>query len=204
MVLPKIQDHRSLLGAISLLVTGGILASMLSVYLDAIADGPGLPRSRLWWELVLNLQILSAALMWFCYSDRIDNTSGTLRRLQRVRRLFGMITVLVPTAFGVFGIFESWYTFRPQPQTVTFLAILVLLFWLSGLWVHMLVQRRRRTPPKPRSPWYRIVSLTPVIILALVFLVDYPSGGQTWLLAIPVLTYLQGAVPFIVRAFGLK
>lgn len=198
------RDLRALWGAAALVITGFILADMLSHYLMAINGQSALTRSRLWWEIVLNLQILSAAMVWFCYSDRIDGSRGRIRLLQNIRRWFAIATVLLPSILGVIGIQQNWFVEQPSTTYVWTFACLVLFVWLGGLVVHHMVQRRRRNKPKKASLKYRVLFLLPAITLTMVILLDAPTGGQTWLLAIPVLTYLQGAIPFITKAFGLR
>ncbi len=200
----SLVDHRALLGAIALVITGFILTDMLSMYLDATSGSAALSRSRLWWEIVLNLQIFSAALMWFCYSDRIDGSDGRIKTLQIVRRWFAIITVLLPSMLGLVGIQQNWFTEQPPTSYVWTFACLVMLFWLAGLLVHQMVQHRRRSK-RPRASFvYRVLFLLPAISLIIVILLDALFGGQTWLLAIPILIYTQGAMPFITKAFGLR
>lgn len=200
----RLMDHRALMGAIALNITGVILAFMLFQYLQATDGARALSRSRLVWELILNLQILSAALIWFCYSDRIESSSRPIRLLQQARRWFAMITVLLPTGLGLLGIQQNWFLEQPSAATVRLFALVVLAYWLIGIWLHFLVQRRRRTRRGRASLRYRVFFLLPSISLVLIALVDAPSGGQLWLLAIPVLTYLQGSMPFLTKAFGLR
>lgn len=177
---------------------------MLWHYLQALGGESGLTASRFWWEIVLNLQILSAAMMWFCYSDRIDGSEGRIRLLQIVRRWFAIITVLLPSMLGAAGIQQNWFVDHPSPEFVGVFACVVLLFWMIGVVVHALVQRNRRNRPRKASLKYRVLFFTPALCLLIVILLDAPGDGQTWLLAIPVLTYLQGAMPFITKAFGLR
>ena len=200
----SLVDHRSLLGAIALIITGFILADMLLLYLAAASGTGALSRSRLWWEIVLNLQILSAAMVWFCYSDRIDGSEGRIKILQIVRRWFAIITVLLPSMLGLVGIQQNWFAEQPPTSFVWSFACMVMLFWLAGLLVHYMVQRNRRSKRTPVSFAYRFMFFLPAISLIIVTLLDAPFGGQTWLLAIPVLTYIQGAMPFITKAFGLR
>lgn len=169
-----------------------------------LSDESGLTGSRLWWEIVLNLQILSVAMMWFCYSDRIDGSKGRIRLLQIVRRWFAIVTVLLPSMFGVLGVYQNWFFENPPGNVVWAFACAVLLFWLSGVFMHALVQRGRRNRPSEAAWVYRVLFFIPAALLAVIMLVDIPAGGQTWLLAIPILTYLQGAMPFITKAFGLR
>lgn len=200
----RLVDNRALMGAIALNITGVILAFMLFQYLQATDGARALSRSRLVWELILNLQILSAALIWFCYSDRIESSHRPIRWLQQARRWFAMITVLLPTGLGLLGIQQNWFLQQPSAATVRLFALVVLAYWLIGIWLHFLVQRRRRTQRGRASFRYRVFFLLPAIVLILIALVDVPLGGQLWLLAIPVLTYLQGSMPFLTKAFGLR
>ncbi len=200
----SLVDNRALMGAIALNITGVILAFMLFQYLQATDGARALSRSRLVWEVILNLQILSAALVWFCYSDRIEGSHRQIRWLQHVRRWFAMVTVLLPTGLGLLGIQQNWFLEQPSAATVRLFAFVVLAYWLLGIWLHFLVQRRRRTRRGRAGLKYRALFLLPSISLVLIALVDAPSGGQFWLMAIPVLTYLQGSMPFLTKAFGLR
>ena len=197
-------DNRSLLGAVALNITGWILAFMLYQYLEPADGTTGLSRSRLVWEIILNLQILSAAFVWFCYSDRIEGSKGQIRHLQVARLWFAMITVLLPTLVGFLGIQQNWFIEPPSAATVQIFAIVVFVYWLLGVWLNSLVYRKRKTKLPPASLLYRTLFLSPTIMLLLVVIVDLPAGGQIWLLAIPALTYMQGSMPYITRAFGIR
>lgn len=192
------------MGAIALQTTGIILAVMLYQYLAAAEGARVLSRSRFWWEIILNLQILSVALMWFCYSDRIEGSSGQLKLLQWARRWFAIITVLLPSFLGLAGIHQNWFVVQPSPAIITAFAYSVLAYWLLGLWLNYLVLKRRRTRLRPVSFAYRSAFLSPAILLLIIALVDVPRGGNNWLIAVPALTYLQGAMPFITKAFGWR
>lgn len=200
----KLVDNRALLGAIALNITGVILTFMLYQYLEASEGARTLTRSRLVWELVLNLQILSAALIWFCYSDRIDGSVGAMKVLQRLRLWFAIVTVLLPTLLGLLGIQQNWFEVQPTADEIRLFAYVVLTYWLLGVWLNARVRVRRSTQVRKVGWRYRMAFLSPAVLLALVTLVDLPSGGQVWLLAIPLLTYLQGSMPFITKAFGLR
>lgn len=200
----KLVDNRALLGAIALNITGVILTFMLFQYLEASEGARTLSRSRLVWELVLNLQILSAALIWFCYSDRIDGSVGGMKVLQRLRLWFALVTVLLPTLLGLLGIQQNWFEEQPTAGEVRLFAYIVLTYWLLGVWLNARVRVRRSTQIRKVGWRYRLGFLCPALLLALTTAVDLPMGGQTWLLAIPLFTYLQGSMPFLTKAFGLR
>lgn len=199
-----VVDNRALLGAIALWITGIILGFMLYHYLAAAEGARALSRSRLVWEIILNLQILSVALIWFCYSDRIDGSTGPVRLLQRMRRWFAIVTVLLPTILGLIGIQQNWFEQQPSRHTVTLFASIVLAYWLFGLWLNFLVRKKRSTRLGRAGRFYRFSFLLPAILLGVITLIDAPRGGIVWLLAIPVLTYLQGSMPFVTKAFGWR
>lgn len=198
------EDSRALMGAIALNITGFILAFMLFQYLGATDGERVLTRSRLVWEVILNLQILSIALIWFCYSDRIEGSVGQIRMLQRFRLGFALVTVLMPTVLGLLGIQQNWFVEQPSEATIRLFACVVFLYWLLGIWLHFLVQKRRKTSRSRATKKYRILFLLPAFALLMITAIDAPGGGQIWLLAIPVLTYLQGSMPFLSKAFGLR
>ena len=200
----RLVDNRALLGALALNITGVILAFMLYQYLGAVEGSRTLTRSRLVWEVVLNLQILSAALIWFCYSDRIDGSVGAMKLLQRLRLWFALVTVLLPSILGLLGIQQNWFEEQPTAAEVRLFAYIVLAYWLLGVWLNARVRIKRSSMVRTVGWQYRLLFLSPAILLAIVFAVDILRGGQIWLLAIPVLTYLQGSMPFITKAFGLR
>ncbi len=199
-----LHDGRALLGAVALNITGWILAFMLYQYLETPAGSTGLSRSRLVWEVILNLQILSIAFVWFCYSDRIEGSDGKIHNLQVARLWFAMITILQPSFLGLLGIQQNWFMEPPSQTAILLFAGLVLAFWLFGVWLNWLVSRMRKTRLPPGSLRYRLVFFIPASLLAVLIAVDAPTGGQLWLLGIPALTYLQGSMPYIVKAFGVR
>ncbi len=200
----QLRDSKALMGAVALNITGGILAFMLFQYLGATEGERVMNRSRFVWEIILNLQILSAAMIWFCYSDRISGSQGQIQILQRFRLGFALLTVLVPTGFGALGIQQNWFVEQPSAATIQLFACVVFVYWLLGIWLHFLVQKRRQTSHSQATKKYRILFFLPAFTLLVITTIDAPGGGKIWLLAIPVLTYLQGSMPFISKAFGLR
>ncbi len=200
----SLVDGKALLGAVALWITGFILTVMLYQYLMAAEGFRVLTRSRFWWEVALNLQVLSVAFIWFCYSDRIDGSSGQVKILQRIRLWFALVTVLLPSILGLMGIRNNWFVVQPSAEAITAFAYCVLAYWLLGLWLNYLVMKKRNTILRRVSLWHRAAFLGPAIILALITLIDAPGGGDLWILAIPFLTYFQGSMPFISKAFGWR
>lgn len=198
----KLNDGRAIFGAVAIIMTGILLALMLHHYLHEARGA--LTRSRLWWEVALNIQILSVAMMWFCYSDRIENSSTPVKRLQIIRLCFAIVTVLLPTFFGIAGIVFNWFEYQPSATFLSLFCAGVFIYWILGLLLHLRVQKKRKNPLKRASTGYYLALCMPLILLVLITAVDAPMGGNAWLYAIPILAYTQGAMPFIVKAFDLR
>lgn len=163
-----------------------------------------LNRSRFWWEISLNLQILCVALMWFCYSERIDRAQGQKRTLQVIRRWIGIFFVLVPSMFGFGGIFLGWFLTPPDPVLLLSLAGVVLVLWLFVLVLQKTYQLRIGSGWPVLTLQQRLLYFSPTLTLAVIGLFGELSDLPFWLLAIPVFIYLQGAMPFLMRAFAIR
>lgn len=164
--------------------------------------GHVLNRSRLWWEIALNLQILCVALMWFCYSERIDRAKGQQRFLQKLRRWIGIASVMVPSIFGLFGVFLGWFNSPPSATTMIYIAAAVLLHWLLALGIQRLVQRSSGTSRRKLALGQRLAFYMPTLVLVVALAAGMLLGDIMWLLAIPLFVYLQGSMPFFFYAFA--
>ena len=49
-----------------------------------------------------------------------------------------------------------------------------------------------------------IALFVPALLLGIVVLVDAPGGGTFWLIFTPIMLYLQGALPYFLKAFGFS
>lgn len=204
-----LSDRRAFMGGVSLVIAGTIITVMLLQYLAAI-DETGFTRSRLWWEMALNLQILAAGLMWFCYTDRIEDSRGRVRFLNRIRLWFGMYGVLLPAVISVIGIINGWFEERPSNVFLIVFALAMYSVWQVGVVVDWFIRRSvyrnavkaEATTSKPPSAVSRLVLYLPIIILVFVLIFCWVNDDAWWVLAIPVFVYLQGSMPFFMRAFG--
>lgn len=197
----KVWDGRSLLAGIALLMTGAITAEIVDQYVYQQITGSLLTRSRLWWEIVLNLQILSVGMIWFCYSDRIADASGNLKRMQVFICTVTILAALMPSFLAGVSAANNWFSVRPSMQSFIGFFLFALVFWLMSLVAQAFLLRvRARMSGRivARRPlWY----YSPVLMLVAICAVDAPLGGRAWLVATPALLYLQGAMPYFVHAF---
>ncbi len=200
----RVTDGRALMAAMALMITGTIVAMMVHHYVASPAPDNAITRSRLWWEIVLNLQLLSVGMIWFCYSDRIGDASGRVKGLQILLCAFAIVSVLMPSILGAISAANNWFEIRPNPSTFTSFFAFGVGFWLVTLVVQIILLRLRNKYSK-RDPIRRGIRFyTPAIILGVILLIDAPGGGTRWLVMTPVLLYLQGALPYLMKAFRQK
>lgn len=198
----KLVDNRAFLGALALNITGLILAFMVYQYMNSPNTMQVFTRSRLVWEIIMNLQVLSFALMWVCYSDRIEAATGSMRTLQHVRRWFSVATILLPTGLGLIGIQQNWFLDRPSDNTLIVIAVVVFGYWIGGVLLNRVLTRRIKKSKRYFSLRLRVLAIVPITVLVLLALASSSTGNQVWLCLIPVLVYLQGSVPYLFKAFG--
>lgn len=198
----RVARPRALMAAMALITSGTIISMMVDQYLSTSDMDNAITRSRLWWEVVLNLQILSAGTIWFTYVDAIAQSKGRRRLLYILSCSFGTFSVLLPSLLGAIAAFNNWFEVRPEPSVYYMFFGLGIMHWLVGVLLQYLPglgkgreKMRRRTPALP-------VFFLPVILLVILVLVDGLQGGSLWLVATPFLLYLQGAIPFIARGVG--
>lgn len=205
-----IRESRALFGAIALITTGAILSSMAYQYFAGEYTGEALVRSRSFWEVVLNLQILCLAFMWFCYADRIRIADPGRAMVMRLRMGFGLFSVTVPFIVALLGVFLGWFETRPSKQAVDLLICFMMGFWLFSTVVPRLVNMKSRRHAftagniwlalKPRAIWFTFPVLCGCIILILHSVFDV----REYYFLLPTLFYLQAAMPFLDKAFGLS
>lgn len=187
--------------AIALMITGLIVAQMVAQYVTTTEMTQGLNRSRLWWEIVLNLQLLSVGMIWFSYSDRISVATGSVRRMHIINCGFVSLTATMPTFFGVISASNNWFEMRPGTDVFVGLFLFGVSTWLVGILLQSLLYRSRRKagkhPGHRRGFWF----FSPSIMLGVTALLDGLGGGILWLILTPILLYLQGAVPYLLKAF---
>ncbi len=200
----KLRDPRALLTAIALMITGVIVAQMVEQYVTTTEIDQGIIRSRLWWELVLNLQILCIGMIWFSYSDRIGDTSGPVRRLHIINCGFVSLSAILPAFLGVISASSGWFEIRPGPDVFIGLFLFGVSFWLIGLLLQSLLIHYKNKAKKQRLRRRGIGFFAPSLLLGVTALIDGPGGGTLWLILTPIMLYLQGALPYFLKAFGLS
>ena len=188
----------------ALVTSGVIIALMVRQYHMTSSIDDALTRSRLWWEVVLNIQLLSAGVIWFAHSDAITRTKGSSRRTYVLQCVLSVISVLLPSILAFIAVLNNWFEERPSPTIFWALVGLGFIHWAWG--AGFVVSRRWHFDTD--ALWLKRLLPTaefiPLITLMIIVVIDAPSGGLSWTIATPVLLYMQGAMPYFYRGFGWR
>lgn len=206
----NIRDGRAILAALALVITGTILSSMAHQYFAGQYTGAAILRSRTWWEIVMNFQILSLAFIWFCYADRLQSRKGKEKRVVLVRLILGLVAVAVPTFVALLSAFLGWFETRPPLLAIDMIICALIGFWFFSTIIPRLVAMRVYGVPftgvalwdyfKPTS-WLSILPATGALF---VILTDFIFSTTNYYLTLPILFYAQAAMPFFFRGFGKR
>jgi len=199
-----------MMGGTALILVGAILTSMLQVY---FADGyseQGIVRSRWWWEIVLNIQILAVAFIWFCYVDRVADATGVKKRVMRLQMYFGLAVVLVPIWMALMSAYLNWFVVRPPIEIVDLFMCGLLGVWgLIALLPRLLILNSKSSQYqgvtmlsllKPKA-WYLLL---PLYVLIVIWIIGAINGSITHYQYTPLLLYMQAAVPYFERGLGRR
>jgi len=198
------------MGAASLILAGGIATTMLSLYFAGDYTAAGSMRSRWLWEIMMNLQVLALALMWFCFVDRVSEATGSLKAIMRVRQFFSLMIILVPFYVIIISAMFGWFV-KPAPiEVIRLLILLSILSWIVSVTMQRLIAFRSKQGTKkseiflkglkPRR-WY---SVLPMAWLLLLWGFAQVYGGNRHYIYAPILFYLQAAIPFLESGFGIR
>ncbi|WP_262694602.1 hypothetical protein [Kordiimonas aquimaris] len=199
-----IHDARAVMGVLSRLIAGGILALMFDQYFASQAAGTAFVKSRIWWEIVLNLQLLSAGMIWYSYSDRVTRERGRLRTLQMTRLWLSVFASLTPTLVGLAAVFQDWFEVLPGVGIFVVILIFATVHLIISLYVYRQIEAYRISPKPTYSNRERLVFYAPTIIFISCVSIDLIVGANTWFIIMPIMLFSQGSMPYVFEALGLK
>ncbi|WP_417451491.1 hypothetical protein [Kordiimonas sp.] len=207
-MLTKIQDSRAFLGALALLIVGVIMGFKVGFFFSPEIFGTGMLTSRWWWEIVLNLQILCLAFMWFCHHNRLLQSSGRWRLRAVVNFIVGMISVSYPVMLLVIGAYYDWFRVPPPEASVVRLMLLALGLWALGAFVvpifTILLVGNQNLGDSGRAlglePVAWIKSFWPGFVVAAIIIVEILRDSTVLYMFVPLFMYWQGALPYLKKA----
>lgn len=203
-----VRDSRTLMGAISMLLSGGVLTSMIQLYFAGEASGEGLVTSRWWWEIVMNLQVASIACMWFCFVDKISDAEGPRKAILRFRLVGNVLIILLPVWLALIGAQFNWFVERPPLYFIDYLITVMLTFGLTvSLVSRFYILDQHPDAYGGKKFWFipglvEYIYWAPLMVAAAIWLFEQFNGGTLHYRYVPLLFYVQGSVPFFYKGLG--
>ncbi|MEX0298560.1 MAG: hypothetical protein AB3N28_05790, partial [Kordiimonas sp.] len=124
------KERRALFGATALMLTGTVLSIMSYHYFTGEFSEEGVARSRTWWEIVVNGQVLALAFMWFSFSDHFQTEDTKKLRLFRIRMTLGLLAVSVPAGILICAAIFGWFEHKAPLSVVHNIFVISIGFWL--------------------------------------------------------------------------
>ena len=192
-----LRDARALLGAAAMMIVGALLSSMILLHFN---DDFGLARARWWWEIMMNLQALSCAFVWFCYVDRLRDSEGRSRPVMRVRMWSALVLTLTPAWVTVYAASRNWFVVRPELSDLNPIFVLVTLAWVVSVLIPRAMYLSRQEQSfslwklvKPhRSFWMSLV-----LVLAIVGIVTQTLDVKSAYIVSPFLLFFVTSVGYL-------
>lgn len=195
-------NTRALMAILSRLISGSILSLMFHQYFSSTGTGSAFVTSRLWWEIALNLQLLSAGMMWFSYVDRISEEKGRLRTLQLTKCWMAIFAVCTPFVVSLIAVLNDWFIAKPPPLVFGIIAGLAALHLAVSLTVYRMIGRYRQKQQK-KSTIQRLVFFAPSLLFTLMATVCVFSGDTIWFSLTPLFLFMQGSMPYVMEIAGV-
>lgn len=211
----RIHDSRALFGGIAMIIIGVILSMMVAFYMLPQVFGERTLMARWWWEIVLNLQILCYAFMWFCHHNRILHSSGWWRVRAVSHFMVGMVSVSYPAGILLLSAMMDWFRVKPEPVQVYLTMIGAVALWAFGAFIMPIINwvmvRSAMPSPDKAAPdtmtkgmgakaMAMVKTFWPTGLLLLLGACEWWRGGLEGYALMPLLMYLQGALPYLQKA----
>lgn len=198
----KAVSSRAAMAIVSRLIAGSILSLMFFQYFSSPSGSSAFVTSRLWWEIALNLQILSIGMMWFSYADRICPEQGPLRRLQLIKRWLAILAVSTPFVVGFIAVVNNWFTERPPPIVFGIIVGLALAHLIISLTVRLQIEKHRQHR-QDYTAWWRLAFFAPSILFTFIAIACLRSGDLMWFSIAPLFLFIQGSMPYFMEVIGV-
>jgi len=196
-------NSRAVMAILSRLISGTILSLMFFQYFSSQGDGAAFVTSRLWWEIALNLQLLSAGMMWFSYVDRISQMPGTLRRLQLTKCWMAIFAVSTPFAVALVAVFNDWFVAKPPPIIFGIIIGLAVLHLIVSLFIHRKIEKHRQKRRQIYSAQQRLAFFAPSLVFTVLATACVYTGDTIYFSFAPIFLFLQGSMPYVMEIAGI-
>ncbi len=201
-----VTDGRSLFGAAALIITGVVLGIIAYPYYQFDEVGEPVKRGRWVWEILMNLQVLCLAFMWYCYTDKIKSSSGKKATLMRVRMVFSLISVLLPFGVIMTSVMVGWFNERPPildtvRYTYLFSTVGFICAFVPYLARRALKGETIKSSKREQSLHWKLLPLLPGVMAFLVVLAAILLDQHELVIWLAPLCYVQSSIPYLRSGF---
>lgn len=205
----NIEDGRSLFGGLALVITGMLLTAKAAFFFEMDFFGRGIMRSRWWWEILLNLQILALAFMWFAHHNRILVSSGRWRIRAIANLLIGFVATAVPGLVLLTAAYFDWFRVLPTDERIRSIIWYGCFLWFLGA---MAFPAFRSFVMRAEKPMYFFevgwrealrwgaVHYWPGVLMIALMLIGHTFDVRVGYIMAPFLAYLQGATHYFTKS----
>lgn len=207
----SIKDYRALYGALALALIGAVLSLQSVLYLHDEYFGREILTARWHWEVVLNIQILCFAFMWFSHHNRILFSRGRWRARAILNFAIGFGAVGMPVFLMLLSATMDWYRNPPGPDAPKYLIGVAAVLWLvsnfliPGLQKLILVHRKNTRQSREPAGQQMIIAFllrhSPAALAAVLLLCNDIIGYEIGYIMAPFLCFLHGAIVYYLKAF---
>ncbi len=200
----KIKDYRALYGALALTIVGVFLSFNSLVHVNGDAFDTSILSQRWYWEILLNVQILCFAFMWFSHHNRIAYASGKWRARAVVNFMVSMMAVGLPVIMLVLGAYYDWYRNPPSQETTKLIVRVAVYIWLVSNFavptVQAIIFHKAKKPSRILSHLGITRHLVAVLMIVLLVCNDYLPVNLGYASA-AFLCCFHGALAYVEKAF---
>lgn len=207
----KVKDYRALYGALALVFIGLVLSLQSVLYLHDDYFGRDILTARWHWEIVLNIQILCFAFMWFSHHNRILFSRGRWRARAILNFVIGFGAVGIPAVLMFLSASMDWYRNPPGPDVPKYLIGVAAVIWLisnfliPGIQKFYLARRKNLQRDSELAGQHIIATFflrhLPAVLATVLLLCNDFIGYEIGYIMAPFLCFLHGAIVYYRKAF---
>ncbi len=197
----RIKDYRALYGAISLFLIGMVLSFQSLLYVNMDYFGPELTTARWHWEIVLNIQILCCAFIWFSHHNRILFSSGWWKVRAILFFLVSFGAVSMPALLTFLGAWNDWYRNPPGPEMSKYMIRIAVYIWVaSNIFLPIVLKLIARDFSLGKNHLLGLSKIITAIVMVVLFVLNAHLPFNLGYYAAPFLCFLHGALTYVEKS----
>lgn len=198
----RIKDYRALYGAIALFLIGTVLSLQSMLYTNLDYFGPEITTARWHWEIVLNIQILCFAFIWFSHHNRILFSTGWWKVKAILHFMVSFAAVGMPAFLTILGAWNDWYRNPPGPEHSMLMIEFAIYIWTASnlvlpLVLKVLFKTKRHNAP---SRVLTAAKAAAAVTMLLLFLFNSYLPFNLGFFLAPFLCFLHGGLTYVEKA----